>query len=83
MRQRIKEWLDNWAISRFKSIMPKELITSLYKRIASNDLQIHTRIVTVKKGKIRYKLLITHSNDLKTVHNLGRHNQQEPKLRAA
>jgi hypothetical protein len=79
----IQAKIDKYVIKRFQQLMPKELITALYRTVVERDLQITTKVIDVKKGKIRYTLLIIKDRDLQTVYNLGRHFEQEPKLRIA
>ena len=79
----IQAKIDKYVIKRFEQIMPKDLITALYRKVVERDLEITHRIIDVKKGKIRYKLLIIKNRNLETVYNLGRHFEQEPKLRIA
>ena len=69
--------IDKYVIKRFVQILPKELIKSLYKQIAEDELSITTKVVEVKKGKIRYDLLISKDRNLQTVFNLGRHHDKE------
>jgi len=78
----IQSKIDRYAIKRFRELMPKALITELYRKVVERDLLISTRAVFVKKGKIKYTLLIIKNHNLETVYNLGRHYEQEPKLRA-
>ena len=79
----IKTWindkLNKFAVNRFKLISPaySVLITELYRKIAKDSLRIDIKIIEVKKGKIRYKLLILKDKDLKTVYNLGRYHTDE------
>ena len=69
----IQAKIDKYVVKRFQEILPKELIKSLYRSIAESDLQITTKIIDVKKGKVRYTLLIIKDKALKTRFNLGRH----------
>lgn len=69
----IRKRLDEWAIRRVNSLMPKKTITEWYRKIAERDLNIQTRTVFVKKGKVRYTLLVVKDKSLQTVYNLGRH----------
>ena len=69
----IQTRIDRYVIKRFKVIMPKELIRSLYRAIAESELRITTKVIEVKKGKVRYTLIVTQDKDLKTRFNLGRH----------
>ena len=82
---KVAEWIqqkiDKYVIKRFQQLMPKGLITELYRKVVERDLLIQTRTVFVKKGKIRYTLLIIKNRNLETVYNLGRHYEQVPKLR--
>jgi hypothetical protein len=68
----IQPKIDEFVIRRFTILMPKALITSLYKKIAESELQISTREVHVKKGNIKYTLLIVKNRNLETVYHLGR-----------
>jgi len=81
----IQSKIDKYVIKRFAEIMPKELIKSLYRHIAETELQITTKTDEVKKGKIKYTLLISKDKNLQTVFNLGRHPKEnevfEPVLR--
>ena len=70
---KIHKWLDMKAIERFERIMPKDIITKLYRMVAERDLLITTKEVAVKKGKVKYTLFIVQDKGLKTVFNLGRH----------
>jgi hypothetical protein len=79
----IQAKIDKFVIKRFTQILPTDLITSLYRKIVERDLLISTRAVFVKKGKIKYTLMIIKDRNLETVYNLGRHYTQEPKLRTA
>lgn len=72
--------IDEYVIKRFKQLMPKELISSLYKLIVKRDLEITTKEINVKKGRIRYTLLIVKDKNLKTIFNLGRHFESEPAI---
>ena len=74
----IQSKIDKYVIKRFQQLMPKELIRQLYKIVAEGDLQISVKEIEVKKGKIKYTLLIVKDKNLKTVFNLGRHFTQEP-----
>jgi len=69
----IQAKIDRYVIKRFRAILPKELIKSLYCSIRKNEIQINTKVVEVKKGKIRYTLLIVEDKNGKTFFNLGRH----------
>jgi hypothetical protein len=71
--KKINEWLDDFAINRFKKLMPKEIITSLYRLVVERDLNITTKEINVKKGKRRYTLLVIKNKNLETVYNIGRH----------
>jgi hypothetical protein len=77
----IQSKIDKYVVKRFQQIFPKELIRSLYRRIAEDELQITTKEIEVKKGKIRYTLLVIKDKGLKTVFNLGRHFEDKPKIR--
>ncbi len=79
----IREKIDKYVVNRFVQIMPKALITELYRKVVERDLLIQTRTVFVKKGKIKYTLLIIKNRHFETVYNLGRHYGHEPKLRSA
>jgi hypothetical protein len=74
----IQKTVDNFVIKRFSEIMPHDLIVALYHRIAQRDLRINVKTVYVKKGKIKYTLVICKDRDCKTVFNLGRHYEQAP-----
>ena len=74
----IQQKIDKYVIKRFQALMPKEIITALYRKIAERDLQITTKIIEIKKGEIRYTLLIIKDKNLQTVFNLGRHYEQTP-----
>jgi hypothetical protein len=80
IRDYIQAKIDKYVIKRFQAIFPKELVKSLYRNIAEDELLITTKIVEVKKGKIRYTLVIVKDKNLKTVFNLGRHYELEPKI---
>ena len=71
--KKIRKLIDNYVVKRFKVLMPKDLIKALYKQIATSELKLSEKIIKVKKGKIKYKLLILKDKSLKTVFNLGRH----------
>lgn len=73
IKTKIIKWLDMKAIERFKRIMPKDIITALYRMVAEKELLITTKEIAVKKGKIKYTLFIVKDKGLKTVFNLGRH----------
>ena len=78
----IRKRLDEWAIRRVGELMPKRTITEWYRRIAERDLNIQTRTVLVKKGKLKYTLLVVKDRNLETAFNLGRHPEyhgMEPK----
>lgn len=49
------------------------VIRKLYSRIATEDFQIATDIVCVKKGKIKYKLVFFETPDQHIRINIGRH----------
>jgi hypothetical protein len=68
----IQPKIDEFVIRRFTILMPKALITSLYRKIAESELQISTREIIVKKGNIKFTLLIIKNKDLETVYQLGR-----------
>lgn len=74
----IQNKIDKYVIARFQKLMPKEIIRSLYRIVAEGDLEITTKVVEVKKGKIRYTLVITKDKNLKTIFNIGRHFEQIP-----
>jgi transposase len=78
VRDYVQAKIDKYVVKRFVEILPKELIKSLYRQIAENELQITTKIVEVKKGKIRYTLMVVKDKNLQTVFNLGRHYEQTP-----
>jgi hypothetical protein len=65
--------IDKYVVKRFQKLMPKELIKSLYRAIADSELKITTKEIAVKKGRIKYTLLIIESIDGKRKYNLGRH----------
>ena len=69
----IQSKIDKYVITRFQKLMPKKLITSLYRAIAKENLQITTKVVPIKKGKIRYTLVVIEDKKGKTVYNLGRY----------
>ena len=73
MKKRIIAWIDSLVIKRFKKIMPKDVITALYRIVVERDLNITTKEISVKKGKIKYTLLVMKDRNMKTVFNLGRH----------
>ena len=73
VRDYIQNRIDRYVIKRFKELLPKKLITSLYRSIAKENLQITTKVVPVKKGKIRYTLVVIEDRHGKTVYNLGRY----------
>ena len=73
IKTKIHKWLNMKAIERFKRIMPKDIITALYRMVVERDLLITTKEVAVKKGKVKYTLFIVQDKGLKTVFNLGRH----------
>jgi len=73
----IQNKIDVYVINRFKRLMPKAIITELYRMVVENDLQITTREISVKKGRIKYTLLIIKNKNLKTVYNLGRHYEEK------
>ena len=76
-----QEKIDKYVVRRFQQLMPKELIRAMYRKIAEGELSITTKTVEVKKGKIRYTLLIAKDKNLQTVFNLGRHYELEPAKR--
>lgn len=69
----IQAKIDKYVIKRFQKLMPKELIKSLYRSIADSELKITTKEIAVKKGSIKYTLLIIESIDGSRTYNLGRH----------
>jgi len=75
--KKIKNWIqikiDKYVIKRFQILMPKTLIKSLYRMIVEDELQITTKVIDVKKGKIKYTLIIVEDRNGKTRFNLGRH----------
>jgi len=73
----IQNKIDVYVINRFKRLMPKAIITELYRMVVENDLQITTREISVKKGRIKYTLLIIKNKNLETVYNLGRHYEEK------
>ena len=74
--KKLSKWIqtkiDAYVIKRFKALLPKNLITELYRKIAKNDLQLDIKEVNVKKGKRRYTLLVVKDRNCKTVFNIGR-----------
>ena len=78
VRNYIQAKIDKYVVKRFQEILPKELVKSLYRSIAEKELQITTKIVDVKKGKIKYILMIVKDKNLQTIFNLGRHFDSEP-----
>jgi hypothetical protein len=73
----IQAKIDKYVVKRFAMLLPKDLITSLYKQIAERDLVITTKEVQVKKGNRKYTLLVAKDKNLATVFNLGRHEENE------
>ena len=69
----IQSRIDKYVLKRFVEILPKALITSLYRQFAKDELEITTKVVPVKKGKIRYTLVVIEDRGQKTVYNLGRY----------
>lgn len=74
--EKIKKMFDGYVIRRFTHLMPAKLITSLYREIASGDLKLDIREVSVKKGRVKYALLICKDRELKTKFNLGRNGNE-------
>lgn len=74
----IQSKIDKYVIRRFQQLMPTALITALYKIIATNNLTLTEKIIEVKKGKIRYTLLVIKDKDCQTIFNLGRHYEAIP-----
>ena len=70
--ERFKKLFDGYVLIRFEKLFPKDLIISLYKKVALINLEIDTKEVSVKKGRVRYTLLICKDKDLQTRFNLGR-----------
>ena len=70
--KRFRKLFDGYVIKRFQSIAPKWLIIDMYKKIARNELLIDIKKIRVKKGAVRYTLLICKDKNLKTKFNLGR-----------
>jgi hypothetical protein len=87
--KQFKVWIiskiDNFTVNRFKLISPaySALITELYRKVAKDNLNITTEIIEVKKGEVRYKLLVIKDKNLKTVYNLGRYYSDAPTLSKA
>jgi len=55
-------------------------LRKMFKRIVGEDLTIAEKIINVKKGKLRYRLLIIATPEGKLRYNLGRHKSiNEPK----
>ena len=73
----IQAKIDKYVIKRFQKLMPKELIKSLYRAIAENELKITEKEISVKKGRIKYTLLVIESKDGQRTYNLGRHQLTE------
>ena len=82
MKKRIIAWIDSLVVKRFKKIMPKDVITALYRIVAERDLEITTKEIPVKKGKVKYTLLVVKNKKQQTVFNLGRYfeNSIQPKV---
>ena len=74
----IQSKIDKYVIKRFQELLPKELIKSPYRSIVEGELQITTKVIDVKKGKIRYTLIVIKDKDLKTIFNFGRHFDTKP-----
>jgi len=70
--EKIRKYFDGYVIDRFKYLMPKQIITELYRQIATDDLKLITKEISVKKGKVRYTLLIVKDKNLQTRFNLGK-----------
>lgn len=79
---RVADWIrnkiNNFAIKRFISLMPKTIITELYRKVVERDLQITTKTIFVKKGHLRYTLIVVKDKNLQTIFNLGRHGSNQP-----
>ena len=70
--EKFRTLFDGYVLARFEKLLPKDIITRLYRVIVISDLNIQTREISVKKGKLRYTLLIVKDKNLKTKFNLGR-----------
>ena len=77
--------VNNLALTRVLGLqlLTDSIITELYKKVAKRQLQIDTKIIEVKKGKIRYTLVIIKDHNLKTVYNLGRHFEARPYIKSS
>jgi len=63
----------NWVFnSKFGFKLPS-LIKKLYKQIRKNEFQLTQEIIHVKKGKLRYTLIIFETENQKYRVNIGRH----------
>lgn len=69
----MKKLIKTYVVKRFTQLLPKKLIKSLYRMVVDGELQITTKVIGVKKGKIKYTLLVIKDRNLETVFNLGRH----------
>jgi hypothetical protein len=69
----IQSKIDKYVVKRFQKLMPKELIRTLYRSVAEGDLDVTVKIIEVKKGRIKYYLVIAKDKDLKTKFTLSRH----------
>jgi len=73
IRDYIQKKIDKYVIKRFQELLPKRLIINLYRAIAKESLRVTTKVVNVKKGKIRYTLVVIEDREGKTIYNLGRY----------
>ena len=70
--ERFRTLFDGYVLARFESLFPKDLIKHLYQKIAIDSLKLETREISVKKGRVKYTLLICKDKGLQTKFNLGR-----------
>ena len=75
LKQFIKLKLDLFAIKRFMKLMPKQLITQMYKSIAQSDIEIASKVVNVKKGGLKYTVVYLETKNLEGKFVISRHGE--------
>ncbi len=73
IRKPIQIRIDIYVIKRFVKLYPKKLIKDMYHKMAIEETVVDVKEVHVKKGKVRYTLVVAKDKDHVTCFNLGKY----------
>jgi hypothetical protein len=76
IQKQIRLFVLSW-FHKHKDYIPREKIIELYLRIRRENLILTDKIVTVKKGKLKYKVMLIETPELETRLIINRHNELE------